>query len=387
MLLMTISIILSIHLIYTTFESWHGFKHIKNLVLQPSLVTEKAPMVSIVFSALNEEEDLESSLLSMLNLDYPQLEIIAINDRSSDRTGSILENISKRFSNLHVIHVTKLPDNWLGKNHALYLGAKKARGEWLLFTDADVLMDSALLKKAMSYVSEQQIDHLTIYEKHTNQSFWLKVLLLGFYLPYSLRVKPWRIRYKWSKKYLGHGAFNLVRKTAYEAINGHQAIAMECVDDMELGNFLKKNGYKQDTVNGREYIKREWYSSLTSMINGLSKNSFAYFKYSFLIVSCNVFFGFLYYFWPLIMVVSSSGWLFWVNVFNIFLTLCFTTLVANQFELKKTYILLYPLGVFLLLYAVCRSVFLTYYHQGVYWRDTYYSLNKLRNKPKPENTF
>lgn len=357
------------------------------MISQTILPSEQLPLVSIIFSALNEEEHLESSLLSMLSLDYPQLEIIAINDRSSDRTGVILEDLSKKFLNLHVIHVTTLPDNWLGKNHALYLGAKKAHGKWLLFTDADVSMDTALLKKSMSYVIEQNIDHLTIFEKHTSKSFWLRVLLLGTYIPYCLHLKPWRIRYKWSKKYLGHGAFNLIKKATYQDLGGHYSIAMECVDDMQLGKLLKENGYKQDTVNGHNYIEREWYSSLTAMINGMSKNGFALFSYSLVILLCRVFLWFLYCFWPLMAVMRFTGILFWINIVNVTLMLSFAALVAKQFHLKKSYALCYPFAVILLLYAICRSMFLTYYHNGIYWRNTHYSLKNLRNKPKPAKIF
>lgn len=378
-----ISVTILLYLVYSIIETSFGFLSIKNLTAQNVFPSSELPSVSIIFSALNEQDHLPAALSTMLNLDYPHLEIIAINDRSTDQTGIILENFSKTFSNLRVIHIKELPENWLGKNHALYVGAKKAKGDWLLFTDADVLMDRLLLKKAMSYVLEKQIGHLTIYEKHLNKTFWLKILSLGSYASYCLTIKPWRIRYGWSKKYLGHGAFNLVRNSAYQHAGGHRAIAMQCLDDIELGKLLKTSGCKQDTVDGRDYIEREWYSSLSEMIRGLSKNSFAYFDFKLQSVARDFFIAFPYFFWPLIAVIFFSGPIFWVNVCNVFLTICFTAFVATQFRLNKMYALFYPIAILLLLYTVFYSIYLTYKYNGIYWRNTHYLLQKLRSKPVP----
>lgn len=378
-----LAIATSIHLIYTIYESRLGFNSIRDLKIQTLFRMDQLPSVSIIFSALNEAESLPIALSTMLHLDYPQLEIIAINDRSNDQTGVILDQFSKMYSNLRVIHLTQLPDNWLGKNHALYIGASQAKGDWLLFTDADVIMERPLLMKSMSYVIEQNLDHLTIYEKHLYQSLWLKILSLGSYVTYCLFMKPWCIRNQNSKKYLGHGAFNLVRKTAYQSLDGHRAIAMECLDDIKLGKLLKENGFKQDTVNGRDYIKREWYRSLSDMIHGLSKNSFAYFDFKLYRVFCNFSFAFFYYLWPFIAIIIFSGPLFWINLLNIGLTFYLTALVAIHFRLHKRYAFNYPLAVILLLYTIWNSVFLTYKHNGIYWRHTHYSLKKLRRKPCP----
>ncbi len=380
------TVILSVHLIYSMLEFWLGYKSIKNLTCQTSLPPSQLPSVSIIFSALNEEENLAQALTTMLNLDYPQLEIIAINDRSSDQTGSILENFSKKFFNLRVIHIKKLSDNWLGKNHAMYLGAKKASGEWLLFTDADVLMDRQLLMKAMSYVIEQRIDHLTIYEKHLSKPFGLKILLLGSYAMYCYFLKPWRIRYKWSKKHLGHGAFNLVNKQAYQQAGTYRAIAMECLDDIRLGKLLKDGGFQQDIVKGHDYIQREWYSSLSAMIHGFSKNSYAYVDYNFQAMLLGVIFIFFYYFWPFMAVLFFSGPIFWINLLNIVLAFCFSILIAKQFHLSKMYAVFYPLSIILIIYTTIYSAFLTCKNNGIYWRGTHYSLKKLHNKPSPADT-
>lgn len=373
-----------IHLIYSINDFSSGFNSIQDLKTQPIFPKNQLPSVSIVFSALNEAENLPTALSTMLHLDYPQLEIIAINDRSNDQTGEVMDQFSKLYSNLHIIHISQLPDHWLGKNHALHRGACQATGDWLLFTDADVLVERDLLIKAMSYVIEHELDHLAIYEMHLHQSLWLKILSLGSYVTYCLMMKPWRIRDQKSKKYLGHGAFNLVRKTTYQSLDGHRTIAMECLDDVKLGKLVKENGFKQDTVNGRDYIKREWYRSLTDMIDGLSKNGFAYFDFKLYQVVCNFCFAFFYYLWPFIAIIIFSGPLFWINLCNIGLTFYLTIFVTIHFRLNKRYAFFYPLAVILLLYTISHSVFLTYKNNGIYWRHTHYSLKKLRRKSSPK---
>lgn len=306
-----LAIITMVHLLFSAIEFWLGFKSIKNLALQQPLSAEDLPSISIIFSALNEENNLKASLESMLNLDYPHLEIIAINDRSIDATGTILDRYAGYYKNFRVIHLKDLPENWLGKNHALQLGSLKAYGEWLLFTDADVIMKKPLLLKAISYAIQNKLDHLTAYEKHLHQSFLLKVLCLGSYITYTMAMKPWRIRYPWSNKHLGHGAFNLVKKSVYQLCGGHRSIALECLDDVRLGKLLKSKGFRQDTVNATDFIEREWYDSLTGMINGLSKNAFAFFDYKLWKTSRDFMFALLYYFWPLIAVLFFSGPIFW----------------------------------------------------------------------------
>ncbi len=364
--------------VLTLIEFVVGFNSIKNLGEQKNLYAKKLPSVSIIFSALNEEWDIEAAVTSLLALDYPDFEIIAINDRSSDNTAAILNKLQASHSRLHVHHITDLPPGWFGKNHALYYGANLAKGEWLLFTDADVKMKPNTLTKAMSYSIERKLDHLTIFEHHIRHTFWLKVLLLANYLTYSISIKPWRIRYRWSKRSLGHGAFNLVNKSVYEKCGTHQAIALECLDDLELGHLIKANGYRQDTVDGRDFVQREWYASLPDMIEGWKKNTFAYFDYRLLLLVPNTFFALLFFIWPMIALLVCSGLAFWLNAANIVLMLMMSAYICKQFRLEKRYAFFYLEAIFILLFTIWNSAFAVYRQKGVVWRGTHYPLELLR---------
>jgi glycosyltransferase involved in cell wall biosynthesis len=378
--LFIIALVTCLYLIFTIFELIFGFHKIKNLSHQVLLDKEKWPTLSIIVSALNEEKDIEKALLTLLHLDYPHLEIIAINDRSTDATPDILNRLQAHYSRLKVTHIHELPEGWFGKNHALHVGSQIAQGEWLLFTDADVAMRSDTLVKSISYVLKHRLDHLTIYENHQRNDFWLKILLLGLYVVYSMHKKPWRISYSWSKRSLGHGAFNLVNSKAYQQCGGHAAIAMECLDDLKLGSLLKNHGFRQDTVDGRDFIEREWYTSLLNMINGMKKNSFAYYNYHVLPACRDAFLAFGFYIWPVIASVWLSGPIRSLNFVNVGLTLFISILVAKQFRLQKRYAIFYPISVGILLYTVFNSVFSVCKNKGVIWRGTYYPLHAIRGK-------
>jgi len=364
-------------LFFSIIELVWGYRQIKNLKDEPLLKDTQSPSLTIILSALNEEDVISDALISLIHLDYPSLEIIAINDRSTDKTPEILERMKQDEPRLRVYHILELPDGWLGKNHALEFAAQQAQGAWLLFTDADVKMKPDTIRRAMSYVLNHQLDHLTIFEHHIRKTFWLKILLLGHYLTYSMVMKPWRIRYAWSKKSLGHGAFNLVNKKAYQACGGHQAIAMECMDDLKLGELIKRNGFRQDTVDGRDFIEKEWYKSLPDMIDGLKKNSFSYFKYRPLGTVLVMMAAFVFYVWPFFG-LFLSGALRDLNLMNIGLTLFIASYVAAYFRLDPKYAIFYPISICIVLYTVLNSLIFTYKNQGVIWRGTFYSIKNLK---------
>jgi glycosyltransferase involved in cell wall biosynthesis len=378
--LFIIALGICLYLIFTIFEFIFGFNKIKNLSHQIPLNRDQLPVLSIIVSALNEEKDIEKALLTLLQLDYPCLEIIAIDDRSTDKTPEILDRLQAQYPHLKVCHINELPNGWFGKNHALHLGSQFAKGEWLLFTDADVIMRSDTLIKSISYVLENKLDHLTIYENHHRHFFWLKILLLGLYIIYSMHKKPWRISYSWSKKSLGHGAFNLVNKQVYQLCGGHEAIAMECLDDLKLGSLLKNKGFKQDTVDGRDFIEREWYSSLFDMINGLKKNSFAYYNYRIIPACRDALLALIFYIGPFFGAIFFNGPIRSLSLVNIGLMLFISVYVAKQFRLQKRYAIFYPIALTLLIYTVFNSVYSVCKNKGVIWRGTYYPLQVIKNK-------
>ena len=256
------------------------------------------PRVSILIPARNEERNLEEALRSVLALDYDNLEIDVVDDRSTDRTGEILDRMAAADPRLRVVHVRELPPGWLGKNHALWLGAGKATGEFLLFTDADIVIEPLALRRAVGAMVADGLDHLTASPSIERPSVLFEMFIGVFALFFALFTKPWKVKDPKSPAHVGIGAFNLVRASAYHAAGGHRAIAMRPDDDLKLGKLLKKNGFRPEFVFGQGALRVEWYASVRELIQGLMKNAFSGVDYRVSVVVVSTVIQLVLLVWP-----------------------------------------------------------------------------------------
>ena len=236
--------------------------------------------MSIVIPARNEAKKIAEALQSVLKQDYPNLEFIVLNDRSTDNTATILAGLAAKDARLRVDNISELPAGWLGKNYALYRGAERASGDLLLFTDADVVMNPSAVSRAVHYLRTNRLDHLAVMPAVRMPTLALRLFCSAFGVFFSAYMRQWKAKDPRSPRFVGVGAFNLVARDAYRAIGTHQAIAMRPDDDIKLGKLLKKAGYRQELVFGMGMLVVEWYSSLRELIDGLMKNSFAGLEYS-----------------------------------------------------------------------------------------------------------
>jgi glycosyltransferase involved in cell wall biosynthesis len=237
---------------------------------------ERYPSLSVIVPARNEENAIKESVETMLAQSYPgELEVIVIDDRSTDGTGRILDSLQSAYPDrLKFIRVKDLPEGWLGKNHALYLGAKSAQGEWLLFTDADVCFSPNCFEYAMNYASSKGLHHLTLPPEILSRSLLLRAFVAAFTMIFTVAQRPWRARDPRSGKAVGVGSFNLLSRDVYERIGTHRAIAMRPDDDMKLAKLVKKHGFKQDVAYGSGLVSVEWHESLKGAVHGLGKSMF-----------------------------------------------------------------------------------------------------------------
>ena len=218
------------------------------------------PRVSIIVPARNEERNLQEALTSILQQDYADFEVIVVDDRSTDRTGAILDGMAGDNPRLRVVHLTELPPGWLGKNFALYCGAQRASSDLLLFTDADVIMHPSTLRQAVGYMEDHKVDHLAVAPDVRMPGMLLKMFVVAFCIFFSLYARPWKAKDAKSRRFVGIGAFNLVRKDVYRAVGAHEAIAMRPDDDMKLGKLIKRGGYRQEFLFGTGMMHVEWYA-------------------------------------------------------------------------------------------------------------------------------
>ncbi|HXY37366.1 MAG TPA: glycosyltransferase, partial [Planctomycetaceae bacterium] len=178
------------------------------------------PKVSIIVPARDEAAKIEAAMRSKLAVDYPDFELIAVDDRSQDATGSILDRLATEDPRLSVLHVDSLPDGWLGKSHAMHQAALRATGQYLLFTDADVFFAPDILRKAVRLCEGRGLDHVTLAPHLECGGFFEKVLHAYFFVLLCIGAQPWLVRTPLRMSYLGMGAFNLVRRAAYERCGG-----------------------------------------------------------------------------------------------------------------------------------------------------------------------
>jgi len=337
-----------------------------------------AVKVSIIVAARNEEEKVEAALLSLLSQDYPDFEIVVVNDRSTDRTAAILDRLGRDHPGLHVIHLRELPPGWLGKNYALYAGSEQAQGELLLFTDADVVMEPTTLSRAVAQLQDRELDHLTLAPQAIMPNALLDLFVGAFMVFFSIYARPWKARDPKSRAHIGIGAFNLVRREAYRAAGTHRAIRMRPDDDLKLGKLIKQAGGRQDILNGRGMIRVRWYASFAELIDGLMKNTFAGLEYSVAAVVLTSAAQLLFNVWPFAAVFVTSGPTRLLNlaVVALIVAICFE---AARFSGNRRWLgILFPLATLLFVYIVWRSMVVTLASGGITWRGTHYKLAELR---------
>jgi cellulose synthase/poly-beta-1,6-N-acetylglucosamine synthase-like glycosyltransferase len=339
------------------------------------------PLVSIIIPARNEERNLHEALQSVLAQDYPNREIIVVDDRSTDGTGSILEAMAAEHPDLKWIRVTQLPQGWLGKNHALHLGVAQARGEYLLFTDADVVMAPSALARAVGYMQRENIDHLAVGPVVTMRGLVLNCFAGAFMIFFTLYARPWKIRDPKSPSHIGIGAFNLVRSHAYRAAGGHKAIAMRPDDDMKLGKLIKKRGFRQDLLGGKGMLRVEWYASVKELIGGLEKNTFAGLDYRLSLLIGGTVFCLLAFVWPFAGLFLTTGATRILNAAAVGLLFLVYLDCALAYGVKARYGFGLAPATLLFIYILWRAALMIFLHGGIDWRGTHYPLAELkRNK-------
>lgn len=339
------------------------------------------PRVSIIVPARDEEADIAEALTRLLALDYEDYEVIVVDDRSTDRTGEIIDRIAagaKAHGRLKVIHVNSLPAGWLGKTHAMWTAAKQASGDWLLFTDADVLFKPDSLRRALAYAEAEPADHVVLLPRMIMKRPGEKMMIAFFQTLFVFGHRPWKVADPKAKDHMGMGAFNLVRRRVYDAIGSYERLRMEVLDDMKLGKVVKNAGYAQRNVFGEDLISVRWARGAMGVVRNLTKNFFAVmsFQWPRLLLSCFAlaFLNLL----PFLGIWLANGWarlpyaVALASMFLIYVGVSWKSAVPSY------YFVLHPVSTALFVYTMLLSMILTLSRGGVVWRGTFYPLDELR---------
>ena len=339
------------------------------------------PRVSIIVPARDEEADIAEALTRLLALDYENYEVIVVDDRSTDRTGEIIDRIAagaKAHGRLKVIHINSLPAGWLGKTHAMWTAAKQASGDWLLFTDADVLFKPDSLRRALAYAEAEPADHVVLLPRMIMKRPGEKMMIAFFQTLFVFGHRPWKVADPKAKDHMGMGAFNLVRRRVYDAIGSYERLRMEVLDDMKLGKVVKNAGYAQRNVFGEDLISVRWARGAMGVVRNLTKNFFAVmsFQWPRLLLSCFAlaFLNLL----PFLGIWLANGWarlpyaVALASMFLIYVGVSWKSAVPSY------YFVLHPVSTALFVYTMLLSMILTLSRGGVVWRGTFYPLDELR---------
>jgi glycosyltransferase involved in cell wall biosynthesis len=338
---------------------------------------ESGPRVSVVIAARDEATTIEAALASVLRQRYTNYEVIAVDDRSADETGAILDRVAAQEPRLRVMHIVDLPPGWLGKNHALHGGAAMATGEILLFTDADVVFDPTVIGRTVSAMDRNRLDHVTMAPDLDSPTLPLALVVNLFALSLCLLFRPWRASQRTSTQYMGIGAFNAVRTALYHEVEGHTQIAMRPDDDMKLGKLLKRNGGRQQVMIGMGLMRVRWYATLGELVRGLQKNAFSVFDYSIGLAVAAVLAQLTFNVWPFAALVLTRGITQGLNLAAAVLLMTMYALVAKVAGTRPWLAVLYPVAATILAYIVASATWRTVARGGIEWRGTFYPLAAL----------
>jgi glycosyltransferase involved in cell wall biosynthesis len=339
------------------------------------------PRVSIIVPARNEAETIEQSLTRLLELDYNNYEVIAVDDRSTDRTGEIMERVADgrgAHARLRVIHHRELPAGWLGKTHAMWTATNQAKGDWLLFTDADVLLKPDSLRRALAYAQAERADHVVLFPQMIMKRPDEYMMIAFFQTMFVFGHRPWKVADPKSRDHMGVGAFNLIRRSVYEAVGTYEALRMEVLDDMKLGKVVKNAGFAQRNVFGGDLISIRWAHGARGVVNNLTKNFFAVLSFQWWRTVITAFGLAFLNLMPFLGVWLAHRWerlpyaVALASMFLIYLGMSWRSGVPAY------YFLLHPLSTVLFIYILLRSMFHALWNDGIIWRGTKYPLEELR---------
>jgi chlorobactene glucosyltransferase len=325
---------------------------------------------------------------SLLSQNYPNFEVIAVDDSSKDNTLNILKEFASGHNNLEVIEGNPLPEDWVGKSYALWRGVERAKGDWLLFVDADTASHPCMLTSVVKYVDENEIDMLSISPFQVLETFWERVIQ-PVVLSFIYYAFPYRkINDPKNKMAAANGQFILIRRSIYRAVGGHSAIKNRIVEDVALAGLVKDRGYRLHFVRGKSLIKTRMYTNFGEIWEGWTKNLFFGLgrKWRRIIFSVGILLAWgviplILITWsvvevffrgahtlPALLIIAESAFLLALIVYNSWWQ------AAKLFAIPGYYSFTVPLGMLIYVAIILSSSFKVVSGMGVTWKGRVYRL-------------
>lgn len=324
--------------------------------------------ISIIIAVKDGALDIEKTLTRLSGIDYENLEVIVVNDRSQDTTGRIIDSFMETHPNIRSVNITALPRGWLGKVHALHQGVKLATGDFYLFMDADIRIDGSVLRSALKVCEDNKLDHLGVLPRTKPGDFWLNLMMSTSVLLFTLSAKLWLpIGKRPVSSIKGVGAFNFVRSEAFLKTEGFSWLKMDVADDVALAQLIAEHGGRSHLMKaGTHGPELDWYKDFYQLVLGLEKN----------IVG-----GFTNYKVSLVVLMSLGAILaFYIQIMwpVLLATFIFTLMVRRFSSYSLSVLFFFPLGIALLGCILLRSSFICFRQGGIKWSGTFYPLKDLK---------
>ena len=355
---------------------WMSLKNVQSLP-STSLDREKSyPRLSVIIAARNEAGTIENALKSVLAQNYPNLEIILVNDRSNDGTDKILQKLAEKDPRVLIHHVEELPPGWLGKVNAMQQGFGRSTGVWLLFTDADVHFQEESFERIIDVAERSSIDYLCVIPEVQARQRLLKALYTVSLSAFFLATRIWEVKNQ--NSFVGVGACGLVRRSLLSQSPGLPWLKMEVVDDLALAQLAWQVEGKLDVYWGRECLGVEWYPSMGDLIRGLEKNLFAGAQYQYWRALLGII-GILFIAVAPWLSIFSGNWLLSLTAVGAFSGYWLAWISGDKAQrVRWLERLISPLLLFVIAWALARSTYITWRQGGIKWRETFYSIAALR---------
>jgi glycosyltransferase involved in cell wall biosynthesis len=382
-----------------TISSWllaivclaHAIRVLRGMATLPEVSASDVPdslaanesEITVVVPARDEEATIEATLRSLLASAGVRLQIIAVNDRSSDGTGVRMEEVAKEVATaggkhtLRVLHANELPSGWLGKPHAMAIAAQGARSPWLLFTDGDVLFHPSALAIALREAKSLNADHLVMTPTVILRTSGERAMLATMNALSQWMIRLWKVPDHRARDYIGVGAFNLMRREVYEKLGGFEALRMEVLDDLRMGWMVKRAGYNQCVILGKDLVRIRWLHSAFGVVRLAEKNGFAAYRYR---VSLTLLggLGLLTVALLPLVAIAAGGWPLVAGLLT-YVAFALTFWGNRKVTAAPPWLaVLYAPATLVVLYALLRSMTLALVRQGIDWRGTRYSLREIR---------
>jgi glycosyltransferase involved in cell wall biosynthesis len=384
----TVSWVIALAWVLRTYDAIHLLPAMPDLTMVDwDVAPEGTPTLTVVVPARDEKDKIAATLDALMAADYAGVKVLVVDDRSTDGTGAIVDAYVEEYAErkpgrLSAIHITELPEGWLGKTFALMVATENSASEYLLFTDADVLFSPSILRRALVCAQDLDADHMVVLPTVEVRARG-EGIVLGFMQAMGVwAMRPWKVEDpKARRDVAGIGAFNLVRRDALNEIGGWLPQRLAVLEDVTLGRRMKAAGMRQRMVFAPGMVLVHWARGGHGLLVNMTKNLFSAFNFRpLLVLLMSVWIG-VFFLLPLV----GLAWL--PTVLPALVILCcigaLYRVMGEASRIDARYAWLYPLGATAMIFAMLRSMVVVLVRRGVVWRGTYYPLRDLREHNSP----